>query len=161
MLLHNPEHFILCQQSSFLYFGRFQQHRLTLHLDYLVILFNGFGIVFYSVNIQSDSGTMTKQKRSLHVEVLPSAPVLSEAWEEVENPEFLLVREAPDKRGRNKRSSFNMERMREHLMKRDPGYVAWTSLTNNMDVLRGHLKEKLFVEVARRHEGGLGNIGRK
>ena len=54
-----------------------------------------------------------------------------------------------------------MERMREHLMKRDPGYVAWTSLTNNMDVLRGHLKEKLFVEVARRHEGGLGNIGKK
>ena len=114
------------------------------------------------MNIQDDlTGTMTKPKRSLHVEVLPSAPVLSEAWEEVENPEFLLVREAPDKRSRNKRSPFNMERMREHLMKRDPGYVAWTSVTNNMDVLRGHLKEKLFVEVARRHEGGLGNIGKK
>ena len=114
------------------------------------------------MNIQEDlTGTVTKQKRSLHVEVLPSAPVLSEAWEEVENPEFLLVREAPDKRSRNKRSPFNMERMREHLMKRDPGYVAWTSVTNNMDVLRGHLKEKLFVEVARRNGGGLGNIGKK
>ena len=90
-----------------------------------------------------------------------SAPVLSEAWEEVENPVFLLVREAPDKRSRNKRSPFNMERMREHLMKRDPGYVAWTSVTNNMDVLRGHLKEKLFVEVARRNGGGLGNSGKK
>ena len=107
------------------------------------------------------TGAMSKQKRSLHVEVLPSAPVLSEAWEEVENPEFLLVREAPDKRSRSKRSPFNMERMREHLMKRDPGYVAWTSVTNNMDVLRGHLKEKLFVEVARRNGGGLGNIGKK
>ena len=113
------------------------------------------------MNIQADSGTMTKQKRSLHVEVLPSAPVLSDAWEEVENPGFLLVREATDKRSRNKRSPFNMERMREHLMKRDPGYVAWSSVTNNMDVLRGHLKEKLFVEVARRHGGGLGNIGKK
>ena len=114
------------------------------------------------MNILDDlTGTMTKQKRSLHVEVLPSAPVLSKAWEEVENPKFLLVREATDKRSRNKRSPFNMERMREHLMKRDPGYVAWTSLTDNMDVLRGHLKEKLFVEVARRHEGGLGNIGKK
>merc|ERR1712106_514857 len=104
---------------------------------------------------------MSKQKRSLHVEVLPSAPVLSEAWEEVENPEFLLVREGPDKRSRGKRSPFNMERVREHLMKRDPGYVAWTSVTNNMDILRGHLKEKLFVEVARRNGGGLGNIGKK
>ena len=114
------------------------------------------------MNIKEDlAGTMTNQKRSLHVEVLPSAPVLSEAWEEVENPEFLLVREATDKRIRNKRSPFNMERMREHLMKRDPGYVAWTSVTNNMDVLRGHLKEKLFVEVARRRGGGLGNIGKK
>ena len=100
-------------------------------------------------NTQVDlTGIATKQKRSLHVEVLPSAPVLSEAWEEVENPEFLLVREAPDMRSRNKRSPFNMERMKEHLMKRDPGYVAWTSLTNNMDVLRGHLKESLFVQVA-------------
>ena len=83
------------------------------------------------MNIQEDlTGTMTKQARSLHVEVLPSAPVFSEAWEEVENSVFLLVREAPDKR-----SSLNLERMREHLMKRDPGYVAWTSVTNNMDVL--------------------------
>ena len=114
------------------------------------------------MNILDDlTATMTKQKGSLHVEVLPSAPVLSEAWEEVENPEFLLVREATDKRSRNKRSPFNMERMREHLMKRDPGYVAWTSVTNNMDVLQGYLKEKLFVEVARRHEGGLGTIGKK
>ena len=45
------------------------------------------------MNIQEDlTSTMNK---SLHVEVLPSAPVLSEAWEKVENPEFLLVREAP------------------------------------------------------------------
>merc|ERR1711874_2046 len=103
-----------------------------------------------------------RQKRSLHVELLPAAPVLSEAWQEVENPEFLLVREAPDKRSRSKRSpEFNMEGFREHLVKRDPGYMAWTSVTNNMDVLRGHLKEKLFVEVARRDGGGLGNIGKK
>jgi hypothetical protein len=114
------------------------------------------------MNIQDDlTGTMTEQKRSLHVEVLPSAPVLSEAWEEVENPEFLLVREAPEKRSRNKKSPFNMERMREHLMKRDPGYVAWTSVNNNMDVLRDHLKEKLLLKVARRDGGGLGNIGKK
>ena len=105
--------------------------------------------------------SFTKQKRSLHVEMLPSAPVLSEAWQEVDDPEFLLVREAPDKRSRSKRSPLSMERMREHLMKRDPGYVAWASVTNNMDVLRGHLKEKLFVEVARRQGGGLGNIGKK
>ena len=58
-----------------------------------------------SLNTQEDlAGTMVRQERSLHVEVLPSAPVLSEAWEEVENPEFLLVREATDKRSRNKRS---------------------------------------------------------
>ena len=87
--------------------------------------------------------------------------MLRDAWEDVENPEFLLAREAPDKRSMNKRSTFNMERMRKSLMKRDPGYVAWTTVTNNMEVLRGHLKEKLFVEVARRHGGGLGNIGKK
>ena len=104
---------------------------------------------------------VSKQKRSLHVEMLPSAPVLSDAWTEVDDPEFLLVRESLDKRSRGKRSSSSMERMREHLMKRDPGYVSWTSVTNNMDVLRGHLKEKLFVEVARRQGGGLGNIGKK
>ena len=114
------------------------------------------------LSFQEDlTGTLTKQKRSLHVEVLPSAPVLSEAWEEVENPEFLLVREAPDKRSRNKRSPFKMKRIREFLMKRDPGYVAWTSVPNNMDVLRGHLNEKLFAKVARQHEGCLGNIGQK
>merc|ERR1711892_987972 len=50
------------------------------------------------------TSAMSKQKRSLHVEVLPSAPLLGDAWEEVENPEFLLVREAPDKRSRGKRS---------------------------------------------------------
>ena len=84
------------------------------------------------------------EKKSLHVSRLPSPPVLTEAWVQVDNPEFLLVRESLDKRS-----------------KRDPGYVAWTSVTNNMDVLRGHLKEKLFVEVARREGGDLGNIGKK
>ena len=102
---------------------------------------------------------VTKQKRSLHVEVLLFTPIQSEAWEEVKNPKLLLVREAPDKRSRSKRSPFNMERIREHLMKRDPG-SSW-SVTNNMDVLRGHLKEELFVEVARKDGGGLGNIGKK
>ena len=128
----------------------------------LTIVILAMGIMAEPVDIsEALTGAMPKKKRSLHVEVLPSAPVLSVAWEEVENPEFLLVREAPDKRSRSKRSPFNMERMREHLSKRDPGYVAWTSVTNNMDVLRGHLKEKLFVEVARRNGGGLGNIGKK
>ena len=46
-----------------------------------------------------------------------------------------------------------MQRMRQQKSKRDPNYVAWSSITNNMDMLREHLKEKLFVEVQRRHEG--------
>ena len=129
-------------------------------LSLLTIIILAMDIMAEPVDIQEAlTGAMSKQKRSLHVEVLPSAPVLGEAWEEVENPEFLLVREAPDKRSRSKRSPFNMERIREHLMKRDPG-SSW-SVTNNMDVLRGHLKEKLFVELARRNGGGLGNIGKK
>jgi hypothetical protein len=53
-----------------------------------------------------------------------------------------------------------MQRMTKQKSKRDPDYVAWSSVTNNMDVLREHLKEKLFVEVERRH-GGLRNIGNK
>merc|ERR1712128_319189 len=131
------------------------KHRIMVTcLALLTIFILAMDIMAEPVDIsEALTGTMSKQKRSLHVEVLPSAPILSEAWEEVENPEFLLVREGPDKRSRGKRSPFNMERMREHLMKRDPGYVAWTSVTNNMDVLRGHLKEKLFVEVARRQGG--------
>ena len=84
------------------------------------------------------------EKKSLHVSRLPSPPVLGEAWVQVDDPEFLLVRESLNKRS-----------------KRDPGYVPWTSVTNNMDVLRGHLKEKLFVEVAIREGGELGNIGKK
>ena len=44
--------------------------------------------------------------------------------------------------------------------KRDPGFMAWTSVNSNMDVLRGHLKEKLFVEVARRDGAALGNLGK-
>ena len=41
-----------------------------------------------------------------------------------------------------------------------------TSFSNNLDILRGHLKEKLFVEVARRQaraadpNRGLGRIGK-
>ena len=41
-----------------------------------------------------------------------------------------------------------------------------TSFSNNLDILRGHLKEKLFVEVARRQaraadpSRGLGRIGK-
>ena len=41
-----------------------------------------------------------------------------------------------------------------------------TSFSNNLDILRGHLKEKLFVEVARRQARaadpgrGLGRIGK-
>ena len=70
--------------------------------------------------LDDPSGIMTKQKRYLQVEVLD----LIEAWEEVVDPDFLLVSEAPDKRSRNKRSPFKMEGIREHLMKRDPGYVA-------------------------------------
>ena len=106
-------------------------------------------------------GKISRMKKSLHVELLPGAPVLSDSWQEVDNPEFLLVREAPDKRSRTKRSSLGMESVANHLVKRDPSYVGWTSVTNNMDVLRGHLREKLFVEVARRDGGGLGNIGKK
>ena len=106
-------------------------------------------------------GTISLMKKSLHVELLPGAPVLSDSWQEVDNPEFLLVREAPDKRSRTRRSSLGMESVTNHLVKRDPSYVGWTSVTNNMDVLRGHLREKLFVEVARRDGGGLGNIGKK
>ena len=107
---------------------------------------------------ESSPPMISLAKKSLHVELLPGAPVLSDAWEEVDNPEFLLVREAPDKRSRSKRPTLGKEVMR---VKRDPQYVAWASVTNNMDVLRGHLKEKLFVEVARRDGGGLGNIGKK
>ena len=107
------------------------------------------------MNTQDDSTCiMTKHKRYLQVDL-----DLSEAREEVEDPDFLLVREAQDKRSRNKRSPFKMEIIREHLMKRDPGYIAWTSVTKNMDVLQGHLNEKLFAKVARQHEGCLGNIG--
>ena len=107
------------------------------------------------------SGTISRMKRSLHVELLSGAPVLSDAWQEVDNPEFLLVREVPDKRSSSRRSSLSTESMGGHLVKRDPSYVGWTSsVTNNMDVLRGHLREKL-LEVARRDGGGLGNIGKK
>ena len=52
-----------------------------------------------------------------------------------------------------------MQRMRKQESKRDPNYVAWSSVSINMDVLREHLKG-LFVEVERRH-GGLRNIGKK
>ena len=53
-----------------------------------------------------------------------------------------------------------IQKMRKQMSKRDPNYVAWISVSNNMDVLREHLKEKLFVEVQRRN-GGLQNIGKK
>merc|ERR1711874_897625 len=48
-----------------------------------------------------------------------------------------------------------------HVRKRDNGF-SWTSFTNNMDILRGHLKEK--IEVARRQADrvqSLGELGRK
>ena len=102
-------------------------------------------------------GTISLMKRSLHVELLPGAPVMNNSWQEVDNPEFRLVREAPDKR--NRRISLDMTSMTNHLVKRGPSYVGWTSVSNNMDVLRGHLREKLLV--ARRDGSGLGNIGRK
>ena len=102
-------------------------------------------------------GTIPLMKRSLHVELLPGTPVLNNSWQEVDNPEFRLVREAPDKR--NRRLSLDTTNDTNNLVKRSPSYVGWTSVSNNMDVLRGHLREKLLV--ARRDGSGLGNIGRK
>merc|ERR1711884_918056 len=49
----------------------------------------------------------------------------------------------------------------QQIWKRDNRF-GWTSFTNNMDVLRGHLKER--IEVARRRADrvqSLGDLGRK
>ena len=40
--------------------------------------------------------------------------------------------------------STSPQRMGKQSCKRDPNYVDWSSVSNNMDVLREHLKERLF-----------------
>ena len=105
-------------------------------------------------------GIIPRMKGSLYVELLSDAPALNNAWQEVDNPKSLLVREAPDKISRSRRSSMSMESVEGQVVKRDHSYVGWSSVTNNMDVLRGHLREKI-LEVARRDWNGLGIIGKK
>ena len=121
-------------------------------LPFLALFVLVGGMIAYPTDPEEGlPGTIPLMKRSLHVELLPGAPVLNDSWQEV------LVREAPNKR--NRRSSLGMMSVTNHLVKRGPSYVGWTSVSNNMDVLRGHLREKLLV--ARRDGSGLGNIGRK
>jgi hypothetical protein len=70
------------------------------------------------------------------------------------------VSESFEKIQKMKENALFMQRMRKQKSKRDPNDVAWSSVSNNIDILREHLKGKLFVEVERRH-GGLRNIGKK
>ena len=84
---------------------------------------------------------------------LSTSPNLSQAQSE-------NVSESFEKIQKIKENTSLMQNLRKQKSKRDPNYVAWSSVTNNMDVLREHFKEKLYVEVERRH-GGLRNIGKK
>ena len=84
---------------------------------------------------------------------LSTSPNLSQTQSENVSESFEMIQN-------KKENPPLMQILRKQKSKRDPDYVAWSSFTNNMDLLREHLKEKLFVEVERRH-GGLRNIGKK
>ena len=84
---------------------------------------------------------------------LSTSPNLSQTQSENVSESFEMIQN-------KKENPPLMQKLRKQKSKRVPDYVAWSSITNNMDLLREHLKEKLFVEVERRH-GGLRNIGKK
>merc|ERR1712059_59442 len=109
------------------------------------------------------------EKKSLQLQVLEGTPQLGEAWKQTLDPQFILVREEPDKRSLIKRGlaiTRNLDVLRQHYQ--GARGKKWTTVTNNMRLLREHNArriDRLYMEVARRDtdstmDNGLAELGK-